>query len=130
MVLLSFIINTIAILMIADGVFILIFPQHIEQLVKEIFPKLKIQQVALVELAAGVLILVMRNMSLFILLGAVVFYMCATSYPIAISGQGNTPTISTFNYRSTCTATSKTPGRELYNTHPPSIPVIATLPSA
>lgn len=63
MALLSFIINAVAVLMIADGIFILIFPRHIEQLVKDVFPKLKIQQVAIVELVVGLLILVMRTAS-------------------------------------------------------------------
>ncbi|MFC1762984.1 hypothetical protein ACFL6U_13005 [Planctomycetota bacterium] len=63
MALLSFIINVVAVLMVADGIFMLIFPQHIEQLIKDVFPKLKVQQIAIVELAAGVLILVVRNVS-------------------------------------------------------------------
>jgi uncharacterized protein YjeT (DUF2065 family) len=63
MALVSFIINAIAVLMIADGIFILIYPKHIEQLVKDVFPKLKIHQVAIVELVVGTLILVTRTAS-------------------------------------------------------------------
>ena len=60
MAILSFIINAIAVLMVADGIFILIYPQHIEKLVKEVFPKLRIRQIALVELIVGIAILAMR----------------------------------------------------------------------
>ncbi len=63
MALMSFIINAIAVLMIADGVFILVYPKHIEQLVKDVFPKLKIHQIAIAELVVGTLILVVRTAS-------------------------------------------------------------------
>ena len=63
MALMSFIINAIAVLMIADGVFILVYPKHIEQLVKDVFPKLKIRQIAIAELVVGTLILVVRTAS-------------------------------------------------------------------
>jgi len=58
---LSFIINAMAVLMIADGIFILIYPKHIEQLLKEVFPKLNVRQVAIVELIAGIAILAVRT---------------------------------------------------------------------
>lgn len=58
---LSFIINAIAVLMVADGIFILIYPKHIEQLAKEVFPKLSIRKVAIVELIAGLSILALRT---------------------------------------------------------------------
>ena len=61
MAILSFIINAIAVLMVADGIFILIYPKHIEQLAKEVFPKLSIHKVAVVELIAGVSILALRT---------------------------------------------------------------------
>ena len=63
MALMSFIINAITVLMVADSVFILVYPKHIEQLVKDVFPTLKIRQVAIVELVVGTLILVMRTAS-------------------------------------------------------------------
>ena len=63
MALMSFIINAIAVLMIADGVFILVYPKYIEELVKDVFPKLNIRQVAVVELVVGTIILVMRTAS-------------------------------------------------------------------
>ena len=47
--------------MVADGIFILIWPRHIEQLVKDVFPKLSIHHVAMVELVAGMTILAMRT---------------------------------------------------------------------
>ena len=58
---LSFIINAIAVLMVADGIFILIYPQHIEKLVKDVFPKLNVRQVAVMELIGGIVILAMRS---------------------------------------------------------------------
>jgi uncharacterized protein YjeT (DUF2065 family) len=63
MALISFIINAIAVLMIADGVFILVYPKHIEQLLKDVFPNLRIRQVAIAELVVGTLILVVRAAS-------------------------------------------------------------------
>ena len=63
MVLMSFIINAIAVLMVADGVFILVYPKHIEQLVKDVFPKLNIRQIAIAELVVGTLVLVVRTAS-------------------------------------------------------------------
>ena len=59
----SFIINAIAVLMVADGVFILVYPKHIEQLVKDVFPKLNIRQIAIAELVVGTLVLVVRTAS-------------------------------------------------------------------
>lgn len=61
MAILSFIINAVAILMIADGIFILVYPEHIEKLVKDAFPKLNVRQVAVVELIGGIVILAMRS---------------------------------------------------------------------
>ena len=63
MALMSFIINAIAVLMVADGVFILVYPKHIEQLVKDVFPKLKIRQIGIAELVVGTLIPVVRTAS-------------------------------------------------------------------
>ena len=47
--------------LVRHGIFILIYPQHIEKLVKEVFPRLRIRQIALVELIVGIAILAMRT---------------------------------------------------------------------